>query len=291
MNLAAMLARSTGNDLAVCTVVPEPWPPPMARIDADFQAYLERDASDALDRARELLPPDVPATFEVLHARSVPTGLLDAAERHSAVMVALGSSTASALGRVGFGSVAERLLHSSPFSVALAPRGFRGRPDAKVTRVTAAFGAAEGSTELVIAAAGVAARASAALRVASFAVRPRTPLTAGIGSRAEAAVVQEWSTEVEKAQRAALAEVAKLPVGPRSLDTVIGRGPDWASALEDLEWTDGDILVVGSSPAGPLSRVFLGSRSSKIVRSCPVPVVAVPRGRMAELVDEAERGA
>ena len=290
LHLAAMLARSAGEDLAVCTVVPEPWPPGMARIDAEYHEHLDRSAADALDRARELTPPDVHAAFEVVRARSVPAGLLDAAERHSATVIALGSSASGILGRVAFGSVADRLLHSSPVPVALAPRGFRCRPDARVTRVTAAFGAAEGSTDLVIAAAGVAAQVGAALRVASFAVRPRTPLTAGIGSRAEATVVQEWSTDVEKAQHAALAQVGQLPAVPRSLDAVIAHGTDWEEALEDLAWTDGDVLMVGSSAAGPIARVFLGSRSSKIVRNSPVPVVAVPRGRVAELADEAELG-
>jgi nucleotide-binding universal stress UspA family protein len=47
--------------------------------------------------------------------------------------------------------------------------------------------------------------------------------------------------------------------------------------------------VVGSSTAGPLERVFLGSRASKIIRNAPVPVVALPRGAVEELADAAER--
>ena len=56
---------------------------------------------------------------------------------------------------------------------------------------------------------------------------------------------------------------------PRSRDgveTVIGHGESWAEAIEDIEWADGDVLVVGSSSIGPVARVFLGSRASKIVR-------------------------
>lgn len=37
------------------------------------------------------------------------------------------------------------------------------------------------------------------------------------------------------------------------------------------------LLVVGSGSAGPFSRVFLGSRAAKIIRSSPVPVIVVPR--------------
>ena len=45
-------------------------------------------------------------------------------------------------------------------------------------------------------------------------------------------------------------------------------------------------MVIGSSEAGPISRVFLGSRAAKIVRHTPVPVLAIPRGAATELAEE-----
>jgi nucleotide-binding universal stress UspA family protein len=45
--------------------------------------------------------------------------------------------------------------------------------------------------------------------------------------------------------------------------------------------------VVGSSSVGPLRRVFLGSRSEKLVQHSPVPVVVVPRGTAADLAERA----
>ena len=74
----------------------------------------------------------------------------------------------------------------------------------------------------------------------------------------------------------------------RTSSSVVGRGENWEEALEDVEWADGDVLVVGSSSIGPVARVFLGSRAAKIVRHSPVPVVVVPRGAAAELAAEAE---
>ena len=64
---------------------------------------------------------------------------------------------------------------------------------------------------------------------------------------------------------------------PEGVETVVGHGETWAEAIDDVEWADGDVLVVGSSSIGPVARVFLGSRASKIVRVSPVPVVVVPR--------------
>jgi nucleotide-binding universal stress UspA family protein len=290
VHLGVMLARSLDDDLLVCTVVPPPWPPGMGRVDAEYQAYLDRSAQEAVERGRGLVPADRAAAFVVARARSTSAGLLEVAQEHGARMLVLGSSTAGVLGRVAFGSVADRLLHTSPLPVVLGPRGFRCRPDSRVRRVTVAFGATEGADELVIAVAGVAARAGAALRVASFAVRPNTPLTAGIGSRAEDAVAHEWAADAGRAQRAVVAEVERLPRLPSAIEMAVGHGTDWAGAIEEIGWEEGDLLAVGSSPAGPLERVFIGSRSSRIVRHSPVPVVVVPRGAVQALAERAERG-
>jgi nucleotide-binding universal stress UspA family protein len=288
VHLAAMMARSAGEPVVVCSVAPSPWPPGIARVDAEYRQYMDEAAQQVLDDARERLPDDVPASFETLHARSAPTGLMEAAERHDASVIVVGSSSAGLFGHVSLGSVSDRLLHSSPVPVALAPRGYRCRPDARVVRVNAAYGGS--ADELVVAAAGVAARVGATMRVASFAVRARPPYTSGVGREAEGSLVKEWTRELDAAAQRALEEVCRLPAVPDRLEQVIGHGESWAEALEDVEWTDGDVLVVGSSAIGPLARVFLGSRASKIVRHSPVPVVVVPRGAAHDLAERAEEG-
>jgi len=287
LHLAAMLARSTDDELVVCAVIPLPWPPSPARVDAEYRAYLEGRANAALDQARARLPAEIPATYLVHHARSAPAGLLEVAAERDASLIVAGSATAGGSGHVSLGSATSRLLHSSPLPVALAPRGFRAKPGARVRRVTAAFG---GPDDLVVAAAAVSGRVGASLRLASFAVRSRPPYTSGVGSSPEAAMIEQWTQEIRAAGRAALEQVSDLPETPAALEAVIGHGESWEEALEDVEWDDGDVLVVGSSSIGPLARVFLGSRASKIVRHSPVPVVVVPRGAAAELAEEATAG-
>ena len=167
--------------------------------------------------------------------------------------------------------------------MALPPRGYRCRPAERVSRVTAAYGGTEDADELVVAAADVAARVGAAFRIASFAVRSRPPYTSGVGTSGEAAIVEQWATEIEAAGRAALDHVGRQAAVPEHLDAVIGYGKSWAEALEDVEWDDGDVLVLGSSSTGPVAQVFLGSAATKIVRHSPVPVVVVPGGTVAEI--------
>jgi len=72
----------------------------------------------------------------------------------------------------------------------------------------------------------------------------------------------------------------------RYLEFVIGHGRDWAEAFDDVEWRADDMLMIGSSESGPIARVFLGSRATKIVRHAPVPVLIVPRGAAKELSRE-----
>jgi nucleotide-binding universal stress UspA family protein len=290
LHLASMMARSSGDDLVVCAVIPLPWPPGPARVDAEYRAHLEQTAQEALTEARARLDADVPGEALVHHARSAPAGLIEVAERRDAEVIVVGSSSEGAIGRVALGSVSGRLLHSSPIPIALAPRGFRARPGARVRRITAAFGGS-GGDDLVIAAAGVAARVGATLRLASFAVRARPPVTAGVGRVGDEAMVADWVAEMQAAAKAALERVRDaLPVPPEECEAVVGRGERWEEAIEDVEWADGDVLVVGSSSVGPIARVFIGSRASKIVRHAPVPVVVVPRGAAEELADEAVRG-
>jgi nucleotide-binding universal stress UspA family protein len=57
---------------------------------------------------------------------------------------------------------------------------------------------------------------------------------------------------------------------------VVGQGGSWGDALIDVPWGNGEVLAVGTSSSA-ISRFFLGSHASKIVRSAPVPVFLMPR--------------
>lgn len=277
VELAGMLARSAGDDVVVACVVPAPWTPGMARVDAEYRQSLDSIADAALEEARSETPPGAKISFVRHAARSAPAGLLELVEQHGARLLVVGSSSAGVFGHVVLGSVSDRLLHSSPVPVALAPRGLRCDPHAGVTRVSVAYGGAS-SEQLVEAAAAVAGSVGASLRLASFAVWSKPAYTTTLGTDSDDLVIQKWTEDLLAKARAALAGVGELERPPPDLEIAIGRGASWGEAIDDLEWDDGDVLVVGSSPLGPLSRVFLGSHSTKIVRHSPVPVVVVPRG-------------
>jgi nucleotide-binding universal stress UspA family protein len=275
VHLGSMLARSTADDVVVATVVPTPWPPNPYRVDDEYLALQEKAAEEALAVARTQIGPDLSVELVTHHARSVSSGLLEVARERNATLVALGSSSGGVLGLVSLGGVAERILHSSDIPVTLAPKGFdTGQINARVSRITVGFGRADKDSDLLLTAASTAKDIGAALRVACFAVRPMTAVGGSLEPRAEDLVVQEWVRHVEGDIEAALSS-SRGSVATR-VDLVVGQGSSWADALNDVTWRDGEVLAIGTSSSA-ISRFFLGSHASKIVRNSPVPVFLLPR--------------
>lgn len=284
IHLAGTLARSAGTDLVVVAVVPSPWRGRASQVDRDYRDYLGGRARASLAELREDLPGDVACRAVVRGSNSVSEGLVAAVREFDAPMLVLGSSTMGLLGRVGLGSVTERLLHSSPVPVAVAPRGFTAASDKRVTRVSIAYAVGGlGETSLITTAAGVAHQMGASVRLVTFAVRPPGPITSGVGLRVEDEVIDTWAEDLEGACRVLREQVGRLDGPPAQEDPVVGRGDTWARALEVVPWGRGDVLVVGSSRTARTARVFLGGTASKIARHSPVPVIVVPRpvGRVA----------
>ncbi|MDN7120946.1 universal stress protein [Nocardioides sp. ChNu-153] len=272
----ALLARSAGLPLRAVAVVPAPWPTPLpGGTDREHAAWARELGEAVVADARATLAevaPDLETEAVAVPGRSVPQQLLAEAERVGASVVAVGSGDDGAWGRVVLGSAADRLLHSAPLPVALAPRGYTGAADARVRRVTCAFRGDRASEAALERAARMCVRIGAALRVVTFGVEGRTMFPPEV--RGEADVLAAFVEQAGTAQAAALRRLAGSLPDDVTSRTATGR--DWTHALGSLPWDDGDVLVVGSSPAGLVSRVFLGSSATKIVRSSPVPVVVVP---------------
>lgn len=276
LETAAMLARSTGEDVVVAVVVAAAWPPSTERVDAEYRSYLAQLGEQTLAHAREWMPVDVKTTYLQRDAASIPIGLLEVAREHRASALVLGSSESGGLGHVALGSVADRILHSSPVPVVLAPRGHQTEPEGGLRRVTVAFSGRK-DRGLVLSAAEYAARTDSSLRIASFSVRPKLLYASTLAGEGEDLVVERWAREIQDLIDDELDEVRRLPDVPRRLEVVVGSGYGWRDAMGSARWALGDLLVVGSSTHGPLASVFLGSRSSKILRHAPVPVMAMPR--------------
>jgi nucleotide-binding universal stress UspA family protein len=121
------------------------------------------------------------------------------------------------------------------------------------------------------------------LRLTTFVVHDGQMYPSQVGYDAERLVAEQWRSQALEAQEKAL---ATLPEDV-AVEAGVVSDRDWEGALDSLPWEDGEVLVVGSSRLGPVARVFLGSNSTKIVRSSPVPVLVIPRSADVRLQDSA----
>ena len=276
LHLAVGAARTLRTTLTVVTIVPRPWTyPSPARVDAEYAAWADQLAADSAKEAQRLLatmPDPVEVSFHSHSHRSVSGGLVDVVGELDAEILVLGSSASGALGQVVVGSTADRLLHSSPVPVAIAPRGYRGAREGRLTRITCGYPGTSESVEMVRRIAALSARLEVPLRVITFAVRGRTMYPPEVGLHAEDSILAEWEAQAQEM----LTRLRTDGVVGADVDLAVVSGNGWDQALDDAEWIDGEILALGTSPRGDVARVFLGSRGAKIMRHSPVPVLVLP---------------
>jgi nucleotide-binding universal stress UspA family protein len=274
LQLALGAARTLRTTLTVATIVPKPWTfPSPARVDAEYAAWADQLAADSAREAQRFFAaePDAEVSYHSHAHRSVSGGLVEVVEELNAQMLVLGSSATGQLGQVVAGSTADRLLHSSPVPVAIAPRGYRARAGT-LTQITCGYPGTPESVEVVRRIAALSEQLGVPLRVITFAVRGRTMYPPEVGLHAEDSILAAWESQAA----AMLEELRADGVISADVEVAVVSGNGWGEALDDADWQDGEILALGTSPRGDIARVFLGSRGTKILRHSPVPVLVLP---------------
>jgi len=271
-NLAVSLARARQAQLDIVVVLPaQKVSYDMYSPDQAFHSHLESQGREWLDEALKNVPKDIKTTGRIRHAESIAEGLIedatdpDAGDEAAAIVV--GASHRGLRGRITVGSIADGLLHASPVPVALAPSGYASQ-DA-ITRITCATGTRQGADALLDAAIeGVAAR-RIPLRLMSLVALGKDNLS-----------VEHGQAVVDSAQRHAetLAQKARQSL-PEDIDvtSVVGRGGSTQEAVQSLDFSSSEFVLVGSSRLAHSKRLFLGSSANKMLRALPVPMVVVPR--------------
>lgn len=275
LELGGVLARSTGERLIITVVITDPRQGMEPRVAGDFMEPMRDWASKVLAQARAVVPGDLEGDFKITAAESIPSGLIELAEREAASAVVLGSSGKSGLGRIFLGSITDRLAHAADRPLLLAPRGFRAGPDDRIRRVNLAYGGSREGGRAAAYAIDLADRIGAELRAVSLTPRPPREIYQGVEDKADDLVASTWAARLRESLRQQTAPLGE--VSERLADSlVVAEGTSWADAISRVSWRTGDLLVLGPSSLAPAARLFLGSRASKIVRASPVPVLLVP---------------
>lgn len=225
------------------------------------------DAEEAIQTAQRegisLVPEEVSVEFHVRDADSFAAGLIDAAVEYEAGLIVVGAASNGLFKRHTVGSVANALLHASPVPVALAPQGYR-RTDA-VTRLTLAVGKRAGANAVIDTAIESAQRRGVPLRLVSLV---ELDAEGDSGEVVNAAHIHANTVLTEASRR--------LPEG-HNVSVEVAHGRTIEEAIDDLEWDDGEILMVGSSRLAERYKLFIGTTANKVLRALPVPMVVVPR--------------
>ncbi|GAB3664802.1 universal stress protein [Actinocorallia lasiicapitis] len=276
--LAALIAGGRGVEVVVGvvrTAVSES--PGPGRVDAEWENYLNAQAADNAAKAVALLADRGVTDPEVVigSGRASGKGLVKLAAKAKCDLIVVGSAPGGPRTGISLGSTADQLLHSSPVPVLLAPKGYAGLELAAFDRVTVAYLRRPDTAHAVELASAFAARRKIPLRLLTIAI--------GHAARGKAAALaDEQLRRAVGALEADLAEVAEetahgTRLTKRQIVTEVVEGRDAATALAAADWTPGDLLVCGSSTAGPIRKVFMGDMSLKIIRAAPCPVIVVPR--------------
>jgi nucleotide-binding universal stress UspA family protein len=275
LHLAVRAARTLHTSLTVATIVPKPWPTPsLARVDAEYEHWADHLAADSAEEAEGYLyglADGIEVSYLHRAHRSVSGGLIEVIADVDAEVVVLGSLPSGGRGQVVIGSTADWLLHVSPVPVAISPRGYRSYTGG-LTRLTCAYSATPDSIDVVRRCFEFAQRLGLPVRVITFAVRGKTMYPPEVGLDAEDSILEAWASQA----REVLENLKTEGVVSEDVVLEVVTGHSWQEALEKADWQDGEILALGTSPRGDIRRVFLGSRSGKIIRESSAPVVVLP---------------
>ncbi|WP_144672311.1 universal stress protein [Arthrobacter sp. U41] len=268
VNLAVAMARGRGASLDLVLVVPEVQQFGAAHAPkAGFETLLNEQAREWLDEALALVPADVPAEAHIRSGDSDAQALIEAAEELGADVLVIGATSSGLFKRFTIGSVASSLLHASTVPVALAPHGYH-RTEA-LTRISCGLGTRAGAEKLLDFAIGMAANRKVPLRVVSLLALD------GGNSGDAAAAAREYAEKTVAA--AAPVNQSGVQLAAKT-DVVVAQGRSIEEAVDDLDWEDGEVLVIGSSRLAQARSIFLGSTANRILRALPVPMLVVPSG-------------
>lgn len=284
LEFAAWLGRTTPITVRVATSFLRPWPSSsLSKIGSKYTKWHRKETEASGAKVRKALHnvglpedqwDDDVSVFSDGPSESVL--LTQAAADFGADLVVLGSKAAAPKGRFLAGSTADALLHSSPQPLGLAPRAVK-LSKRGVTRLNFAYltGEPEESAASLQFTASLADRWGLPLRVLAFSPSgiADDPVNDQLDLAADLNV--EWREHSMAVLDRARDEVHdSFP--DLNVSTDIGSGAGWSGAVDALKWKKGDLLCLGSTPPGPIERVFIGSTATDFLAHVQVPVLIHP---------------
>lgn len=262
--LAASIARTQDAHLDLVHVLDNPRPEDAGFPERGVQEILAGNAKVWLEEALALLPPNVDVQTHLRYAESFAEGLIEFAAEVDAELIVIGAAKRGVLKHFSIGTVANTLLHASPVPVALAPSGYESSPS--ISRITCTVGGREGAIELLGVAMDSSSRRHVPLRLVS--------LVAVDQSQAKDA--NQFQLDQTKDRIDELVATAALST-ETEVTAVVAQGSTIEEAIENLQWRDDEVVLIGSSRLAEARRLFLGRTAYKLLHELTLPMIVVPR--------------
>ncbi len=196
-----------------------------------------------------------------------------------ATVLVMASRGHGALGRLAFGSVADRIARTAPIPVMVVnpPDSPRADDDPfAVRRVVVPLDGSEIAAEALPVAADLAKATGATVHLITAVNAATMVVPTPIGSTYyPAELYQEITDELIESGRESQKEASSfLEEMGQTVTSVVIEGPTISAIESQIE--DGDVIVMTSHGRGGFQRWLLGSVAEKLVRSDLAPVVLVP---------------
>jgi nucleotide-binding universal stress UspA family protein len=203
-----------------------------------------------------------PAEIILLHARSL---------RPDVIVV--GTHQRRGLDRLRLGSVAERVVARATVPVLLVPRGQRASGIGSSRHIAVAADFSAGSTRATEHALALAKHPGD--RISLIHVLPasssRVPLHLyGYGLQ------EHEDPSIRDVQRRLRTAVPAEPASAAAIDAHVVRGDAATEISQIVNRIGADLLIVGVTARGLLSRALFGTTAARVLKLTPVPMLAVP---------------
>ncbi|WP_342318654.1 universal stress protein [Corynebacterium mayonis] len=286
--LAAWLGRSMPVEVSVISTVPRSWTKSLSS--KKYKKWLKAEASRYADKASAVLNEHLsPAQFgappfTLIDAFDEPAALMNAAQDRDADLIILGTSVKPKKARFMASPYSSELLHSSPISLGLAPKGLKLSKKG-VTRVNYLFLYADRDRDSSGLRDAVRTATSISVPLRLVSMFPELPDAEEFDTFVHTVgAARDWYESslalLDRARDEALRYAAELsPTAAENLEveTALAYGGGWDKAVDSLKWKRGDLMCLGSRPKAQGHQVFIGSRASELLRHAPAPVMIFPR--------------
>lgn len=263
VELAVMLASSYEAKLDLCHAF---FIPPFAYESSPMPCYgdILREAQRELDAKLASMLRRYPKTESVLVEGEPRQCIIDAGVERGADLIVMGTHGRRGLAHVFLGSVAERIVRSSPVPVLTTCADHASKSGAVAFRhvlVPTDFG--EPSMRSVGTALELAQRFDARLTIVHS-----SPLAAS--------AAYPPAPEIEHEARTALARaLTRARAWVPSAQSVLVHGDPREQILEVARDRGADLIVMGTHARRGVSRALLGSVAERLVQTSPIPVLTV----------------